>query len=148
MSVAFLLTIAQGIFNLKINEDESLVNETHIVRVTASDESCMRMKVPHAETKCALLANLYLSEGQKGKVSENKLWANIFKIRSFPPPKHNNRQKNHPLMFIFCFYRIYSYQVIRVWCKKRIGSDNFIDACRKVVCKAFGDKEVGECNRV
>lgn len=61
---------SQGIFNLKINKDGSLENETHIARVTPGDESCMQMKVPHAETKCALLANLYLSEGQKGKVSK------------------------------------------------------------------------------
>lgn len=45
-------------------------------------------------------------------------------------------------LVLFTF--IYIYQVIRVHCKKRIGADNFIDACRKVIAKAFGDKIIGE----
>ncbi|XP_031640187.1 ester hydrolase C11orf54 homolog [Contarinia nasturtii] len=58
----------EGIFNLKVNEDGSVVNETHIARVTPGDELCDTQKVPHNETKFALMANLYVSEGQKGKV--------------------------------------------------------------------------------
>lgn len=58
----------QGIINLKINEDGSVVNETHIARVTPGDESCATIKVPHNETNFALMANLYVSEGQAGKV--------------------------------------------------------------------------------
>lgn len=65
----------QGIYNLKINENGSLVNESHVARVSA-DESCVAMKVPDAETKCALMANLLLSEGRSGKV--NISWRQFF----------------------------------------------------------------------
>lgn len=58
---------------MKVNEDGSLVNETHIARVTPGDESCATLKVPHDETKFALMANLYVSEGQKGQVSMHSI---------------------------------------------------------------------------
>lgn len=60
----------QGIFNIKVNtEDGSVVNETHYARVTPSpDEDCDCKKVPATETKFALMANLYVSEGATGKV--------------------------------------------------------------------------------
>lgn len=58
----------EGILNLKVNEDGSVVNETHIARVTPGNELCATIKVPQNETKFALMANLYVSEGQKGKV--------------------------------------------------------------------------------
>lgn len=44
------------------------MNETHIARVTPGDELCATLKVPHDETKFALMANLYVSEGQRGQV--------------------------------------------------------------------------------
>lgn len=45
------------------------MNGTHIARVTPdADELCATMKVPHDETKFALMANLFVSEGQSGKV--------------------------------------------------------------------------------
>lgn len=56
-----------------MNEDGSLVNETHIARVTPGDELCATLKVPHDETKFALMANLYVSEGQKGQVKRSLL---------------------------------------------------------------------------
>lgn len=59
---------AQGIYNLKIKQDNTVINESHIARVTTGDELCELSKVPHQETKCALLANLYLSEGKPGRV--------------------------------------------------------------------------------
>lgn len=58
----------KGIINFKLNDDGTHVNETHIARVTPGDESCATMKVPHDETKFALMANLFVSEGQSGKV--------------------------------------------------------------------------------
>lgn len=52
-----------------MNADGTHVNETHIARVTPdADEKCATMKVPHDETKFALMANLFVSEGQSGKV--------------------------------------------------------------------------------
>lgn len=65
----FFLFIFKGIINFKLNEDGSHVNETHISRVTPdAGELCATMKVPHNETKFALMANLFVSEGQSGKV--------------------------------------------------------------------------------
>lgn len=58
----------EGIINIKINSDGSVINETHIARVTPGDESCACIKVPHNETNFALMANLFVSEGQTGKV--------------------------------------------------------------------------------
>lgn len=54
--------------NLKINENGSLVNNTYIAQVMPSDESCITAKATPTETRFALLANLYLSEGENGKV--------------------------------------------------------------------------------
>lgn len=58
---------------MKINEDGSVVNETHIARVTPGNELCDTIKVPQDETKCALLANFFISEGQAGKVCQDYL---------------------------------------------------------------------------
>lgn len=58
----------QAMLNLKINENGSLVNNTYIAQVMPSDESCITAKATPTETRFALLANLYLSEGENGKV--------------------------------------------------------------------------------
>lgn len=58
----------QGAFNLKIYKDKSVISESHIARVSPGDESCELIKVPNTETKCALLASLFLSEGKPGQV--------------------------------------------------------------------------------
>lgn len=121
---------------MKINDDGSLINETHIARVTPGDESCATVKVPQTETKCALLANLYLSEGQKGKVSTFRTQTVVHK---FPSIDYDESSKFFPYISI-------GSQVVRVHCRKRIGSDNFIAACRNVVREAFGDKQVGKLN--
>lgn len=53
-----------------MNSDGTVVNETHIARVTAdATEDVNTIRVPHDETRFALMANLYVSEGQPGKVS-------------------------------------------------------------------------------
>lgn len=64
----FFKFISQGIFNLSIRQDKSVISETHVARVTPDNESCVLIKVPNTETKCALLANLFLSEGKSGQV--------------------------------------------------------------------------------
>lgn len=46
------------------------MNETHIARVTPGDEDCDAKKVPPNETKFALMANLYVSEGEQGQVCQ------------------------------------------------------------------------------
>lgn len=62
-------TNCEGMINLKINENGSIANETYVARVTAPNESCLTVKAASDETRFALLANLYLSEGVNGKVS-------------------------------------------------------------------------------
>ncbi|XP_031627178.1 ester hydrolase C11orf54 homolog [Contarinia nasturtii] len=56
------------IYNLKANDDGSLVNETHFAALTAGDELCDTVKYPQVQSKFAFLANLFVSEGLRGKV--------------------------------------------------------------------------------
>lgn len=58
----------QGIYNLKINADKTVTNESHVARVVPGDERCELSKLPNTETRCALLANLFLSEAKPGQV--------------------------------------------------------------------------------
>lgn len=55
-----------------------MVNETHIARVSGAEEDVDTKRVPHDETKFALMANLYVSEGQKGKVCSERFSINQF----------------------------------------------------------------------
>ena len=89
----------EGIMNLKVDNNGKVVNETHISRVTENG-SMEVQKVPTAETRSALLGNVFLSEGKPGKV-------------------------------------------LKVSCKKRIGSENFISAMRLSLAKHFKDTTVG-----
>lgn len=57
----------EGIMNLSVKNDGSVVNETHMAR-TITREKIELSKVPHSETRCALLGNIFLSEGKRGKV--------------------------------------------------------------------------------
>lgn len=57
----------QGILNLKVTSDGSVISESHIAHVTA-DGKCALSKLPNTETRCALLANLFYAEGKPGKV--------------------------------------------------------------------------------
>lgn len=54
---------------MKVNADGSVTNKTHIARVTPDEENCELSQVPNDEIRCAILANLFLSEGKPGKVS-------------------------------------------------------------------------------
>lgn len=58
----------QAMINVKINENGSLANETFISKVTQPNDSCVTGKASPTETRFALLGNLYLSEGENGKV--------------------------------------------------------------------------------
>jgi len=96
----FLSQNCEGIFNMKINEDNS-TNESSSYFVTKkSKEECNLIRVPHDETRLALLANIFASEGKDGKV-------------------------------------------VRVHCKQRIGSDDFIASIRKTLAQKYADKTVG-----
>jgi len=59
----------EGIINLKTNENGTVTNQTHIARVTPGEkELCELTQVPKEEVRCAILANLFVSEGKPGKV--------------------------------------------------------------------------------
>lgn len=60
--------LKQGILNVKIHKDGTVISESHLAKVTGIDEHCELQKIPNTETKCALLANLFLSEGKPGQV--------------------------------------------------------------------------------
>lgn len=56
----------EGMMNLRVGSDGSVRNETHVARtIPGGTELSM---VPRNETRCALLGNLFLSEGKTGKV--------------------------------------------------------------------------------
>ena len=56
----------EGMLNLAVRSDGSLKNETHVARTIPGGIELS--KVPSNETRCALLGNLFLSEGKTGKV--------------------------------------------------------------------------------
>lgn len=60
----------EGILNLAVQSDGSLINETHVARITP--DGVELSKVPSNETRCALLGNLLLCEGKAGKVLKVK----------------------------------------------------------------------------
>ncbi|CRK96432.1 CLUMA_CG009848, isoform A [Clunio marinus] len=56
----------EGMLNIRVGSDGTLKNETHVARIVPGGVELS--KVPDQETRCALLGNLYLSEGKAGKV--------------------------------------------------------------------------------
>ncbi|XP_026477083.1 ester hydrolase C11orf54 homolog [Ctenocephalides felis] len=58
----------EGIFNMHLASDGTLNNKTHIATVNMENGACVLGTVPNDETRCALLGNLFLSEGHAGSV--------------------------------------------------------------------------------
>lgn len=56
----------EGIYNIKVNQNGSVDNENHVVRTTSN--GIQVLKVPNNETRAALLGNIFLTEGNAGKV--------------------------------------------------------------------------------
>lgn len=56
----------EGIYNMKVFQNGSIDNESHVARTTASGMEIL--KVPNNETRASLLGNIFLSEGKPGKV--------------------------------------------------------------------------------
>lgn len=54
--------------NLEVNGGK-VNNHTRISKVNTKDGSCILERLPNTETRCALLANIFCSEGKPGKVS-------------------------------------------------------------------------------
>ncbi|XP_309016.4 ester hydrolase C11orf54 homolog [Anopheles gambiae] len=57
----------EGMFNLRYSPPGTVVSESHLAMVTAEREVVVR-KIPSTETRCALLANLLVAEGNAGPV--------------------------------------------------------------------------------
>lgn len=53
--------------NLQVNGGK-VNNHTRISKVNIEDGSCVLERLPDTETRCALLANIFCSEGKPGKV--------------------------------------------------------------------------------
>jgi len=56
----------EGMMNLAVRSDGSIKNETHVARMVRGEVELS--VVPNDETRCALLGNIFLSEGKAGKV--------------------------------------------------------------------------------
>jgi hypothetical protein len=54
--------------NLEVKEGK-VNNHTRISKVNTKDGSCILEHLPDTETRCALLANIFCSEGKPGKVN-------------------------------------------------------------------------------
>ncbi|KAJ9584126.1 hypothetical protein L9F63_021535 [Diploptera punctata] len=53
--------------NLEV-KDGKVNNHTRISKVNTKDDSCILERLPDTESRCALLANIFCSEGKPGKV--------------------------------------------------------------------------------
>lgn len=58
----------EGMFNLRVTASGHVVSESHLAQVTPDRKKSVLKKIPSTETRCALLANIFLSEGKPGKV--------------------------------------------------------------------------------
>lgn len=62
----------EGIVNLSVNSSGDMKNETRYVKLIETGTQYRIDKVPHNETRTALLGNLFLSQGKSGKVIKVK----------------------------------------------------------------------------
>uniref|UniRef100_A0A182PHV0 DUF1907 domain-containing protein n=1 Tax=Anopheles epiroticus TaxID=199890 RepID=A0A182PHV0_9DIPT len=57
----------EGMYNLRYTPPGTVVSESHLAMVTSEQEVVVR-KIPSTDTRCALLANLLVAEGNAGPV--------------------------------------------------------------------------------
>lgn len=93
-------TNCEGIYNMKLAANGDVHNSSYTAKVHGPNEDCVLEKVPPTETRSALLLNLFLSQGQPGKV-------------------------------------------LKVVCRKRKGTENFVECMRLGLQKNYGEKCVG-----
>ncbi|XP_017103988.2 ester hydrolase C11orf54 homolog [Drosophila bipectinata] len=58
----------EGIFNLSVSEEDKLTNGSYTATVRGEKEECVLEKISDSEPRCALILNLFLSQGQPGEV--------------------------------------------------------------------------------
>lgn len=60
-------------YNMQIDKNGNTSNsQSYFAENKKPEENCVLHEVPHDETRCALLANIFLSEGKPGKVSDKE----------------------------------------------------------------------------
>ncbi|XP_031635011.1 ester hydrolase C11orf54 homolog [Contarinia nasturtii] len=63
----------EGVYNLKVNEDKSIVNQCRLGYIRLENGYDLKMeKFPANETRMAFLGNMFVSEGKSGKVVQIK----------------------------------------------------------------------------
>ncbi|XP_052847737.1 ester hydrolase C11orf54 homolog [Drosophila gunungcola] len=58
----------EGIFNFSLNEEDELKQGSYTATVRGEKEECVLERIPENEPRCALILNLFLSEGKPGEV--------------------------------------------------------------------------------
>ncbi|XP_017063454.1 ester hydrolase C11orf54 homolog [Drosophila eugracilis] len=58
----------EGIFNFSLNEKDELTQGSYTATVRGETEECVLERIPETEPRCALILNLFLSEGKPGEV--------------------------------------------------------------------------------
>nr|XP_041632274.1 ester hydrolase C11orf54 homolog [Drosophila kikkawai] len=58
----------EGIFNFVVSEKDELTNGSYTATVRGEQEECVLERIPDTEPRCALILNLFLSEGKPGEV--------------------------------------------------------------------------------
>lgn len=58
----------EGMFNLCVSANGHVHSESHLAQVTPDRKKVILKKIPNTDTRCALLGNIFLSEGKPGKV--------------------------------------------------------------------------------
>lgn len=96
----FVESNCEGMFNLRVTSKGQIISESHLAQTTPDRKRVLLKKIPNTETRCALLGNIFISEGKPGKV-------------------------------------------LKVNCKKRIGSKDFIASIRTSLEQHYGDRTVG-----
>lgn len=96
----FVESNCEGMFNLRVTSKGQIISESHLAQITPDRKRVLLKKIPNTETRCALLGNIFISEGKPGKV-------------------------------------------LKVNCKKRIGSKDFIASIRTSLEQHYGDRTVG-----
>ncbi|XP_055603863.1 ester hydrolase C11orf54 homolog [Uranotaenia lowii] len=58
----------EGMYNLRVGANGHVVSESHLAQITPDRKKALLKKIPSSETRCALLGNIFVSEGAPGKV--------------------------------------------------------------------------------
>ena len=66
--ISDLLEFLQMMANLEVKEGK-VNNHTRIAKINTNNDTCILERLPDTESRCALLGNIFCSQGEPGKVS-------------------------------------------------------------------------------